>query len=100
MVDFNQLKQMGESAFSGSGNSEQTQQQGQGQQAPIDGQQQQQTSNTNASGSEDYGDKALDFVEKKTGHVFSRDQNEKITDGARGFYEKETGSKVNSKYSN
>lgn len=33
----------------------------------------------------------LDFIEKKTGHVFSRDQNEKITDGARNLYEKQTG---------
>jgi hypothetical protein len=34
---------------------------------------------------------ALDFIEKKTGHTMSRDTNEKITDGARGFYEKQTG---------
>jgi hypothetical protein len=33
----------------------------------------------------------LDFIEKKTGHSFSRDQNEKVTDAARGFYEKQTG---------
>jgi len=53
-----------------------------------------------ASGQEDYGDKGLDFVEKKTGHTMGRDTNEKITDGARGLYEKATGSQVNSKYSN
>ncbi|KAG0647216.1 hypothetical protein D0Z07_7199 [Hyphodiscus hymeniophilus] len=51
----------------------------------------QQAGNTGNAGTEDYGDKGLDFIEKKTGHTFSRDQNEKITDGARGFYEKETG---------
>lgn len=34
---------------------------------------------------------ALDFIEKKSGHTMSRDQNEKITDGARGLYEKQTG---------
>jgi hypothetical protein len=34
---------------------------------------------------------ALDFIEKKTGHTLGRDQNEKITDGARGLYEKATG---------
>jgi len=52
------------------------------------------------AGTEDYGDKGLDFLEKKSGHTFSRDQNEKITDGARGAYEKFSGSKVDSKYSN
>ena len=34
---------------------------------------------------------ALDFIEKKTGHTMGRDTNEKVTDGARGFYEKQTG---------
>ena len=33
----------------------------------------------------------LDFIEKKGGHTLSRDQNEKITDTARNFYEKQTG---------
>jgi hypothetical protein len=33
----------------------------------------------------------LDFVEKKSGHTLGRDTNEKITDGARGLYEKATG---------
>ncbi|RDW78315.1 hypothetical protein BP5796_06167 [Coleophoma crateriformis] len=62
--------------------------------------------NNNAAGgaanntNTDYGDKGLDFVEKKTGHTMGRDTNEKITDGARGLYEKATGSKVNPKYSN
>lgn len=43
---------------------------------------------------------ALDFIEKKTGHNLSREQNEKITDGARDFYEKQTGNKLDAKYSN
>jgi len=54
----------------------------------------------NNTGNEDYGDKGLDFIEKKSGHTMGRDTNEKITDGARGLYEKATGSQVNSKYSN
>lgn len=33
----------------------------------------------------------MDFIEKKTGHTFTREQNEKMTDGARGLYEKQTG---------
>jgi hypothetical protein len=36
-------------------------------------------------------DTGLDFIEKKTGHVMNRDTNEKITDGARGLFEKATG---------
>ncbi|TVY39636.1 hypothetical protein LOCC1_G006970, partial [Lachnellula occidentalis] len=44
-----------------------------------------------AAGQEDYGDKGLAFAEKKTGHTMGRDTNEKITDGARGMYEKATG---------
>jgi len=55
--------------------------------------------NTN-TGNEDYGDKGLDFLEEKTGHTLSRDQNEKITDSARGMFEKMTGKKVDPKYSN
>lgn len=43
---------------------------------------------------------ALDAVEKKTGHVFSRDQNEKITDKARETFEKATGKHVPEKFSN
>ncbi|KAJ3768380.1 hypothetical protein FB446DRAFT_279280 [Lentinula raphanica] len=49
---------------------------------------------------EDYGDKALDFIEKKTGHTLNRDTNEKITDGLRNQYEKMTGKTVPSKVSN
>ncbi|KUJ21494.1 uncharacterized protein LY89DRAFT_681985, partial [Mollisia scopiformis] len=54
---------------------------------------QQTTSNVQqgGAGQEDYGDKGLDFIEKKTGHTMGRDTNEKITDGARGLYEKATG---------
>jgi hypothetical protein len=33
----------------------------------------------------------LDFLQKKTGYVQSRETNEKITDGARGLFEKATG---------
>jgi hypothetical protein len=33
----------------------------------------------------------LDFIEKKSGHSLGRDTNEKITDGARGLFEKATG---------
>jgi len=64
----------------------------QGGAAPVQGQ----GNNQN----EDYGDKGLDFVEKKSGHTLGRDTNEKITDGARGMYEKATGKQVNPKYSN
>ncbi|KAJ3866256.1 MAG: hypothetical protein NXY57DRAFT_991051 [Lentinula lateritia] len=49
---------------------------------------------------EDYGDKALDFIEKKTGHTLGRDTNEKITDGVRNQYEKMSGKTVPSKVSN
>ncbi|TAQ84363.1 hypothetical protein B7494_g7323 [Chlorociboria aeruginascens] len=56
--------------------------------------------NTSNSGSQDYGDKALDFVEKKSGHTFSRQQNEEVTDYGRNAYEKATGNNVDPKYSN
>lgn len=69
------------------------------QQATTGGQQPVQGGNS-AAGNEDYGDKGLDFIEKKTGHTLGRDTNEKITDGARGLYEKATGNKVDPKYSN
>ncbi|CAK7213861.1 hypothetical protein SCUCBS95973_001942 [Sporothrix curviconia] len=49
---------------------------------------------------EDYGDKAFDFVAKKSGHSVDRNTSEKITDGARGAFEKLTGKKVDPKYSN
>jgi hypothetical protein len=53
-----------------------------------------------AGDGQDYGDKAFDFVSKKAGKDFDPKTDEKITDGARGLYEKATGSKVDSKYSN
>ena len=73
------------------------------------------TQNTNNS-NEDYGNKGsyplsspvpsqvtsppgLDFLEK-INHTLSRDQNEKITDGARGLFKEMTGKKVDPKYSN
>jgi len=81
----------GEAMMGGQGNNT-NQQAPQGGAAPAQG--------TNNAGQEDYGDKGLDFAEKKTGHVMDRNTNEKITDGARGAYEKMTGKTVNPKYSN
>ncbi|KAI5361616.1 hypothetical protein Slin15195_G127310 [Septoria linicola] len=57
---------------------------------------------------EDYADKGLDAIEKKlgttTGHnvdpVKMRSTNEKITDKARGMFEKATGKHVPDKVSN
>ncbi|KJK84351.1 hypothetical protein H634G_00715 [Metarhizium anisopliae BRIP 53293] len=49
---------------------------------------------------QDYGDKAFDFVAKKAGLNLSREQEEKITDGARQAYEKYSGKNVDPKYSN
>jgi len=60
-------------------------------------------SNTNAGAAgqkEDYVDKALDAGEKKFGMKSDRNMNEKITDGARGLFEKATGKKVPDKVSN
>ncbi|KAL8358902.1 hypothetical protein RB601_008206 [Gaeumannomyces tritici] len=39
----------------------------------------------------DFGDKAFDFASKKAGHPVDRNAGEKITDAARGVYEKATG---------
>lgn len=50
-----------------------------------------------AGGKEDYGDKGLDAAEKKFGLPQNRGMNEKVTDGARDAYEKQTGSKVSDK---
>ncbi|KAI9704651.1 MAG: hypothetical protein M1820_005399 [Bogoriella megaspora] len=55
---------------------------------------------TNNAGKEDYVDKALDAIEKKTGHAQSRETNEKITDKARELFEKATGKNVPDKVSN
>jgi hypothetical protein len=50
------------------------------------------TGNTQTGGQqEDYGDKAFDFAAKKSGHNVDRNTSEKITDGARGLFEKATG---------
>ncbi|KAF2129787.1 hypothetical protein P153DRAFT_289690 [Dothidotthia symphoricarpi CBS 119687] len=55
---------------------------------------------------EDYLDKALDWAEKKWGGSKgqntqqNRATNEKITDGARNMFEKATGKKMPSKFSN
>ncbi|KAL8302894.1 hypothetical protein RB600_006661 [Gaeumannomyces tritici] len=53
----------------------------------------------------DFGDKgenkaSFDFASKKAGHPVDRNAGEKITDAARGVYEKATGKKVNAKISN
>ncbi|KZV77368.1 hypothetical protein PENSPDRAFT_679540 [Peniophora sp. CONT] len=53
-----------------------------------------------STGNEDYGDKGLDAIEKKEGLPENRGLNEKITDGARGAFEKETGVDVPDKFSN
>ncbi|KAL8330184.1 hypothetical protein RB593_001273 [Gaeumannomyces tritici] len=42
----------------------------------------------------DFGDKAFDFASKKAGHPVDRNAGEKITDAARGVYEKATGNNV------
>lgn len=81
----------GQEMLSGENNN---QQQNTNQQAPQDG------AAPAAGGSEDYGDKAFDFVSKKSGHTFDRNTSEKITDGVRGAYEKTTGNSVDAKYSN
>jgi hypothetical protein len=39
----------------------------------------------------DYGDKAFDALSKKSGHNINPSTSEKITDGARGLFEKATG---------
>lgn len=39
----------------------------------------------------DYGDKAFDAISKKSGHNVDASTSEKITDGARGLFEKATG---------
>lgn len=44
-----------------------------------------------AAGKQDYGDKAFDFVAKKSGHSVNSSTSEKITDGIRGAFEKVTG---------
>jgi len=49
---------------------------------------------------EDYGDKAFNMITKKAGHPVDRNTGEKITDAARGAFEKITGKPVNSKFSN
>ncbi|KID97822.1 hypothetical protein MAJ_06308, partial [Metarhizium majus ARSEF 297] len=110
-MDF--LKQAVNSAQGAGGNSNKDnnnqQQQQQQQQQGGDNQQNQggnssnNNNNQNQQGGDqqqDYGDKAFDFVAKKAGLNLSREQEEKITDGARQAYEKYSGKSVDSKYSN
>ncbi|CAD6581620.1 MAG: hypothetical protein ASARMPREDX12_000612 [Alectoria sarmentosa] len=64
----------------------------------------QQTGNA-AGEQEDYLDKGLDAVEKKFGQgkvdpQKERGVNEKVTDKARGMFEKATGKQVTEKFSN
>lgn len=48
---------------------------------------------------DDYVDKGLSMIQKKLGMASNREQNERMTDAGREFYEKQTGKKVNSKVS-
>ncbi|KAH8727152.1 hypothetical protein GQ44DRAFT_704594 [Phaeosphaeriaceae sp. PMI808] len=62
--------------------------------------------NSQPAGNKDYGDKALESAEKKFGGSMgqntekNRGINEKITDSARGAFEKATGKHVPEKVSN
>merc|ERR1712000_142241 len=49
---------------------------------------------------DDYGDKAFSALNDKAGWGMSKENQEKITDGAREGYEKYSGSQVPEKYSN
>lgn len=58
-----------------------------------------------SGGQEDYLDKGVDFAEKKFGQgkidpQKERGMNEKVTDGARGMFEKVTGKHIPDKFSN
>ncbi|MCJ1358677.1 MAG: hypothetical protein MMC33_008677 [Icmadophila ericetorum] len=62
----------------------------------MDAQSNQAAGQSSNVGQEDYVDKGLDTLERKFGGgkvnpETSRGMNEKITDGARGFFEKATG---------
>ncbi|KAG5938451.1 hypothetical protein E4U53_008005 [Claviceps sorghi] len=61
---------------------------------------QDQNQNQQSADKQDYGDKAFDMINKKAGLNLSRDNQEMITDGARGAYEKFSGKQVDAKYSN
>lgn len=62
-------------------------------------QQQQQVQGGQPVQKDDYVDKAFSSISKKFGFNGSKEQNEKITDAGREFYEKQTGKKVSSKVS-
>ncbi|MCJ1246636.1 hypothetical protein MMC30_003845 [Trapelia coarctata] len=71
----------------------------------MDPNQQTQGTTSTGAGQEDYVDKGLDTVEKKYGQgkvdpTKQRGMNEKITDGARGMFEKATGKDIPDKFSN
>ncbi|KAI9825379.1 MAG: hypothetical protein M1819_000545 [Sarea resinae] len=59
-----------------------------------------QQGNAAQGGQEDYVDKGVDAFEKKEGLPDNRQTNEKVTDKARGLFEKATGKDVPSKLSN
>ncbi|KAM3514684.1 hypothetical protein MY11210_001655 [Beauveria gryllotalpidicola] len=80
---------------SSNNNEQQTQKQG--------GENQQQGGSSNNAGQQDqqdYLDKGIGFVSKKAGYNIDRNTEEKIGDGARGAYEKFSGTKVPEKFSN
>ncbi|KAG6016820.1 hypothetical protein E4U43_003037 [Claviceps pusilla] len=81
------------------GNQQPPQQQG-GDANPDQNQNQNQNQNQQTGDQQDYGDKAFDMINKKAGLNLSRDNQEKITDGARGAYEKFSGKQVDAKFSN
>ncbi|EOO01293.1 hypothetical protein UCRPA7_3203 [Phaeoacremonium minimum UCRPA7] len=58
------------------------------------------TQGTQAGQKDDYLDKAFNMGAKKSGHNVDKNTGEKITDGARGLFEKATGKKVDPKVSN
>ncbi|MCJ1295136.1 hypothetical protein MMC34_006697 [Xylographa carneopallida] len=65
----------------------------------------QQGNTTANAGQEDYLDKGLDAAEKKFGQgkvdpTKERGVNEKVTDKARGLFEKATGKDIPAKFSN
>ncbi|KAG5927177.1 hypothetical protein E4U42_002525 [Claviceps africana] len=67
------------------------QQQQQQQQQQGGDNKQDQNQNQQSGDQQDYGDKAFDMINKKAGLNLSRDNQEIITDGARGAYEKFSG---------
>ncbi|KAM3507680.1 hypothetical protein MY10362_001621 [Beauveria mimosiformis] len=89
------LKKAGDALNKGNSNNnneQQTQNQG--------GDNQQQGGSSTNADKQDYLDKGIGFASKKAGYNIDRNTEEKIGDGARGAYEKFSGSKVPEKFSN